>query len=223
MKRTLLIFVNGYTRGCQPYRPYWTEKGTQFLDAAALYFNTSDFHFVNGGAPWYSTAGMRFRKGFRYAEQQRGKWEAYENFCFVSHSMGAAFAEGMAAYFVQQGLKIAEIVHFSVADAESIRIAPETASIRRTQLELEGDRTLRQKNRFKWKPVRMIAGVDHYGLLQTDVRTMHPDVSPKDQQNWDFHYDTKTFAVVWEYIRLLQEFKPGEGLEKDGVVFLFRK
>ena len=69
----------------------------------------------------------------------------------------------------------------------------------------------------------MIAGVDHYGLLQTDVRTMHPDVSPKDQQNWDFHYDTKTFAVVWEYIRLLQEFKPGEGLEKDGVVFLFRK
>lgn len=208
MEKTLLIFVNGYTRGCQPLKPYWTEKGPQFLDAASTYFgNLPDLYFVNGEGPWYSSAAMRFRKGYRFASENRVKFQGYDRLYLVGHSMGCAFAEGMALCLVELGFNVGEIVHFSAADAESIRIPAETASVTRVQLEMQGDRTLQRKNRLKWKPTRMISGVNHYGLLQTDVRAMHPQVSPQHQQKWDFHYDTKTFGVVWEYIRVLKELK----------------
>lgn len=209
MEKSLLIFVNGYTRGCQPLKPYWTEKGLQFLDAAAAYFGASpDFEFVTGQGPWYSSAAMRMRKGYRFASENRVKFQNYDRLFLVGHSMGCAFAEGMALYFTQHRLQVCEIVHLSAADAESIRIPPETASIPRVQLEMQGDRTLIRKNKFKWKSERMISGVSHYGLLQTDVKRMHPQVSPKDHDRWDFHYDTKTFGVVWEYIRILKDMKP---------------
>ncbi|MGV3631912.1 MAG: hypothetical protein ACO1O6_11945 [Bacteroidota bacterium] len=204
-KGALLVFVNGYTRGCEPLKPYWTEKGTQFPDAAALWFDIPELYFVNGEGRWYSTAESRFRNGWQYAEAQMHTFKGYREICFVSHSMGAAFAEGMAFCLMQQGLKVSRIVHFSVADAESLRIPSETLSINRIQLEMQGDRTLQWKNRFKWKPSRMIPGVNHYGLLKTDIRSMHPQVSSQDQQKWDFHYDTKTFGVIWDYVRELEK------------------
>lgn len=219
---SLVIFVNGYTRGCRPLKPYWMEKGTQFLDGAVAYFgNSPGFYFVNGRGPWYSTAKMRFRAGSSYAASRLEEFRSYDRICFVAHSMGCAFAEGMVSVLHEKGFSVAEIVHLSVADARSIKIPAETKYIPRIQLEMQGDRTLTRKRRLGSGPQVSVPGVNAYGLVLTDVYRMHPRVSPKDQQKWDFHYDTKTYGIVWDYIRELKALH----LEKstDGIYRLSNK
>jgi hypothetical protein len=209
MKR--IFFVNGYTRGCKPLEPYWTEKGTQFLEAAKNYFGgTCVSDFVNGEGPWYSRANARFKKGQAYARQflETNPTMAPHDgtLCFVTHSMGAAFAEGMIAVLVKAGFTIEKIVHFAPADATNLSIPLATRSLSRVQLNLVGDKTLSNiKHPFTHFLSFHIEAVHLYGMACTDVKMLHPSVSPKDQRNWDFHYDTKTFAYVWTYLQRLEE------------------
>lgn len=209
MKR--IFFVNGYTRGCQALEPYWTEKGIQFLEAAKNYMGgTCVYAFVNGEGPWYSRAMARFKKGQTYAKQFLATNPTIspqlETLCFVTHSMGAAFAEGMIAVFAEAGFRIEKIVHFAPADATNLRIPSITRSFSRVQLNLEGDKTLSNiKHPFTHFLNFHIEAVQVYGMACTDVKMLHPNVSPKDQRNWDFHYDSKTFAYVWTYLQHLED------------------
>ncbi|MFN5418487.1 MAG: hypothetical protein ACK5B9_15625 [Flavobacteriia bacterium] len=210
MNKNLIIFVNGYTHNCKPYKAYWTEKGSQFLDAANIYFGGNcSFLFVNGEGAWYSGAKSRYRKGKRFAETElkeiHTKLTSESKIFFVTHSMGAAFAEGMTEFLVENKLNVAKLVHFSVADAKKIMFSNDSKHIPRVQLNMTLDKTLKKHaNPFTHFLNYKIPEIHVYGEVLSQIEKMHPKVLPKHQIEWDFHYDTKTFPSVWGYLQQLE-------------------
>lgn len=208
--QNLIIFVNGYTHGCKPLEPYWTEKGSQFLDAANTYFGGSCIYFfVNGESAWYSSAKSRYRLGKKFALSQlneiSGKVGPHGTIFFVTHSMGVAFAEGMTEILVEKNLLVDKLVHFSVADAKKIVFSENSKHIPRVQLNMSLDKTLKKHaNPFTHFLNYKIPDIQVYGEVLSQIEKMHPLILPKHQAEWDFHYDTKTFASVWKYLQQLE-------------------
>lgn len=210
-EKKAIIFVNGYTHACKPLEPYWTEKGMQFIENAKTFFDCFDNnYFINGEGPWYSGAKYRFKKGKIAGENFIENYDLSNKkeitFYFVTHSMGAAFAEGMVETFFEHQVKVEKIVHFSPADASGICIPLSTKNVLRIQLNLDGDKTLSKiilpfYGLVKYK----IPLINIFGYASTNIEELHPTVSKQDKKKWDFHYDTKTFAYVWDYIKKLEK------------------
>lgn len=209
-QQNLIIFVNGYTHNCKPYEAYWTEKGSQFLVTANAYFGGNcAYMFVNGEGTWYSGAKTRYRKGKRFAETElkeiHTKLTSESKIFFVTHSMGAAYAEGMTEVLVGNKLNVEKLVHFSVADAKKIVFSENSKHISRVQLNMTLDKTLKKHaNPFVHFLNYKIPEIQVYGEVLSQIEKMHPLVLPKHQAEWDFHYNTKTFASVWGYLQQLE-------------------
>jgi hypothetical protein len=229
----IIFFVNGYTKNCKPLRPYWTEKGDQFLDATNQYFGGNcEFEFVNGEGPWFSSASYRTKRGESLANSiildLKGKLAENAEICLVSHSMGSAFSEGMISCFKSNNLNVKKVIHLSVADAKNIKINEHTQKIECIQVGITGDKTTRFfANPFAYFRHYKIPAVKLYGEILSKVETFHPEVSKIDQKKWDFHYDTKTFAYIWEYIKVLEEINfKSQKMEKELILpsnkFLFK-
>lgn len=71
-----------------------------------------------------SSAKSRISAGYRYAEDNIKKivsgLKQGETFKFVTHSMGAAFAEGIASYLIGHGYSVEEIIHINPFQAADI-------------------------------------------------------------------------------------------------------
>lgn len=217
----MIIFVNGYTLGCQPFRPYWSSSNSpnEFIEAAQNYFN--DFHlepesFVNGSGKWFgSLAKCRFKAGKKYAIANIAKYQSLltisEKIHFVSHSMGAAFAEGMIAAFSENNFPIGKIVHFSPAHARKITISENTLSFIRLQINTTDDSIIeRFADPFTSDEKKYIKGVTFFGKVNWDPWKYHPEhmeyvtkIGKKHQQHP--HFDTKTFAFVFDWLTDLEE------------------
>ena len=122
-----IIFVNGYLGFGSPTggSTYWNGPNSGFVTGAQDFFNdhaTPYFTDVDHGM--LSDAGDREDAGRQYAEQHYDELTAgmdinKDQFEFVTHSMGAAFGEGMITYLKQRGWKVADAVHiepFQAAD-----------------------------------------------------------------------------------------------------------
>jgi predicted alpha/beta hydrolase family esterase len=216
----MIIFVNGYTLGCQPIRPYWSssKNSNEFIDAACNYFQDSyndDESFVNGSGKWFgSLASFRYAAGKKYA---LGKLETYkalltpnEKLNIISHSMGAAFAEGMIDVFCQHQLPIGKIIHFAPAHARKIKISPATINLLRIQLNASEDTII---ERFSDPFIRgkklLIPGVNLYGKVHWNPWLYHPkhmayvqQMNRKHQQHP--HFDLKTYAFVFDWLSDLE-------------------
>lgn len=205
--KKLILFVNGYTLGCKPLKPYWTEHGAQFLDAANDFFGGTCTHFfLNGEGAWYSSAKGRKNLAIRELKNAAllSAIRRHEEIFIVTHSMGAAYAEGLLEIHDSLHLKTKLIVHFSPSDAHRLLIS-DKGKIKRLQMTLKGDRTLNRRNFFVNEEKRKIAGVSVFLFANPDLRKLHPKVGEHDIKKWDSHYDTKTFAYVWEMIRFMDQ------------------
>ena len=120
-----IVFVNGLTAigNNTPGKPYWNKR---FIEGAKNYYSDyksffSDVTFLNYK---YISADYRFKAGYKYAEEHFNDLISdlgeNETFKFVSHSMGAAFAEGMAKYLEEHGYKIEAIIHINAYQASSV-------------------------------------------------------------------------------------------------------
>jgi hypothetical protein len=208
----LIFFVNGYTYKCKPFQAYWTEKGNQFIEAALNYFGTdSSTYYVNGESYWFSGANFRSKKGVNFAKQIlneiKEKLDENGKLFFVTHSMGSAFAEGMISVFLEQNIQVEKVIHFSVADAKNIKLTKISENIKRIQIGISDDFTAR----FIGNPMSLfkyykIPKVKIYGEILSDINRFHKNVSEKDRKKWNFHYDTKTFAYIWDYVQKLEEY-----------------
>lgn len=71
-----------------------------------------------------SSAKKRRERGYEYAKQNYdvliSGLQPGESIKFVTHSMGAAFAEGMADFLTGQGESVSMIIHFEPYQAEKI-------------------------------------------------------------------------------------------------------
>lgn len=216
----LLILVNGYTgqfdpffpNFCAPLYPYWTEKGEQFLEAAKAYFGGVDrIEFVSGDNHFYSSAKMRKRAGFNYGMKSEANFRA-DQISILGHSMGCAFAEGIAMALHQLGKKLVKIVHFAAADARGILLSEDMKQIPRVQLSLTHDYTLRISDMLTRPKKRMIKGVHRYGIVRFEVDKLHKTARKKERIKWNSHFDTKAYGFVFDFLRDLErlDFLPVE-------------
>lgn len=216
----MIIFVNGYTLGCQPFRPYWSssKNSNEFIEAACTYFSDSTINegsFVNGSGKWFgSLASFRYAAGKKYAIEKLNFYkqniQPNEKIHLVSHSMGAAFAEGMIEVFCQNKLPIGKIVHFAPAHARKIKISPATNKLLRIQLNATEDTIIeRFSDPFIHGKKLIIPGVNLYGKVHWNPWFYHPKhmayvqkMKRKHQQHP--HFDLKTYAFVFDWLRDLE-------------------
>lgn len=203
-----IIFVNGYYNtgdGTMPRsiannvigttggRDYWWSKDDKFISGAMNFFNDKKTGFIDGTGAWNSSGEDRFNAGYAYAKANlqtiTDGMVAGETVKIVSHSMGAAYSEGMIKYLQEQKIAVEQVVHLSPADPSGF-----TASSAPTmQLNLENDAVLMYKNSSS---NYMIPGVDKYGQVSTD-RNFVSDY-------FNSHADTKSNPNTWNMVSDLQ-------------------
>lgn len=122
----MLIFVHGKIglSSPPPGRPYWlTLKGDRegFIKGAKSYFHDSQTWFTHHDFHFLSTIADRKSAGQRYARHHLQQWEAIlkpgEPVHFIAHSMGCAFAEGIAQFLFQKGFQIGGVLHINCFQA----------------------------------------------------------------------------------------------------------
>ena len=121
-----IIFVNGRIGfGSPTYgRRYWNSS---FINGASKYFNDNNYFFTEG-VDFHSlfnlSTNYRVRAGYKYAEDNIDELTAGmkedETFKLISHSMGAAFAEGIAKYLIEHNYNVEEIIHINAYQASNI-------------------------------------------------------------------------------------------------------
>lgn len=216
----MIIFVNGYTLGCQPFRPYWSssKNPNEFFEAASAYFNDYTINnesFVNGSGKWFgSLASFRYSAGKKYAQERiityKSLLQTNEKINLLSHSMGAAFAEGMIEVFVQNNIPLGKIIHFAPAHARKIKVFPASQHLFRIQINASDDTILeRYADPFVRGEKWLIPGIQLYGKVHWNPWVYHPKhmayvqkMKRKHQQ--DPHFDLKTYAFVFDWLRDLE-------------------
>ena len=173
----LVIFVNGYyntrsgliTRYITEYitgnkggKSYW---GVDFVNKATSYLNDNNIQFVDGRGKYNSSGDDRFNAGYKFAQSNYANISSTlkdgETVKVVSHSMGAAYSEGIIKYLLEQGISISQVIHFSPADPDDF-----SASFSNTlQLNINNDAVLAYKNGFS---SNIINGVAKYGNVNRD-------------------------------------------------------
>jgi RHS repeat-associated protein len=123
-----IIFVNGYLGFGSPVggATYWGGQKSAFVTGAANFFRDhTDPYFTDVSFSLTSSVADREDAGRRYAEEHydeltKGLNMEAEQFEFVTHSMGSAFAEGMIAYLKERGWKVAATVHINAFQSADI-------------------------------------------------------------------------------------------------------
>ena len=127
-----IIFVNGKIGGGSPEAgfPYWGATPNNegfFIRGAKRFFGDNNIKVLVADYGWLSSANTRFNAGYNYAKNNfellindMGKEESFN---FVSHSMGAAFVEGMVQYLIEQNRTVSGIVHINAYQAKDIHTA----------------------------------------------------------------------------------------------------
>jgi RHS repeat-associated protein len=217
-----------------PGKPYWTERGEHFINEAHKYFgDDSNNKFINGtGSSAGSTAQERYRNGViegkKMAEEIMKEIRALNSdddptndvteINMVSHSMGAAHSEGLLQEFMKNEdmaklLLKGQVVHLSACDGDQIKIANNTCDLNRSQLNIMYDKTLWWADAGARKTAGYhIQDIAKYGVIAETIQTLHPKNNPK---TYDPHYDTKSWAPIWNYMRALDN-RYESGKNTDG-------
>lgn len=200
----LVIFVNGYyntrsgliTRYITEYitgnkggKSYW---GVDFVNKATSYLNDNNIQFVDGRGKYNSSGDDRFNAGYKFAQSNYANISSTlkdgETVKVVSHSMGAAYSEGIIKYLLEQGISISQVIHFSPADPDDF-----SASFSNTlQLNINNDAVLAYKNGFS---SNIINGVAKYGNVKKTNSFFYDLIHS--------HAQTKLKGDVWGYIKAL--------------------
>ena len=228
-KPNYTLVVNKYTGetytfndDIEPGKPYWFGNNrTDFTKEAHAYFGDYYEKFVNGtGSSMFSTASSRQQAGreegkimaiglineINTLNNDDNKENDVSELNFVTHSMGAAFAEGMIEEFMKHPelaslLKKGQVVHLSACDGDNILISKNSEKLMRTQLNFMYDKTLWWADEgARDTGGYFIEGVQKKGVVNETVKSLHPRVNEK---TYDPHYDSKTWGETWSYMRAL--------------------
>ena len=185
-----IVFVNGKIGGGSPPAgsSYWNGEKSSFVQGAISYWKDRNIFFTKQDYSYFSSAQDRINAGYKYAQNNLDLLVAGlqngESFKFVTHSMGAAFAEGIANYLLEQGYKVEEIVHinpFQAADI-STNLSPQ---LKTTDYQNTDDWVI-NKIPFFSSPGK-IENADYYireNSNDSNLRTRHR--SPIDSQGKSF-------------------------------------
>lgn len=197
-KEPLIIYICGYWNTKMPYaRTEWREQywGTGLRSSAKKYFNTQKEYFINGAGTKFSSGKTRFSQGKDFAEERlRNEQSNFfkevlrnkRKIMMISHSMGAAFAEGVLKVFKVHGVEVQKVIHFSPADTSDFTINFPNVSY---QIDIDYDPVLMYKN-MNDSPV--IPGIKAACTVK----------NPNDDEFG--HMYTKDESFVWEWFEDLE-------------------
>ncbi len=125
----VIIFVNGLDGlfSDSAGKPYWTfnSKDYSFVNGAAKFFNDKKVNYPEFKHGTTSSALERWEEGYKYAERNivyfKKMVKGDETIKFVTHSMGAAYAEGMAEYLLSHKMPVSDLVHLNAFQANDIK------------------------------------------------------------------------------------------------------
>ena len=122
----VIIFVNGYDASIlgSPRRgePYWNVNA-HFVEGAKKFFNDKEIEYLPVEHGARSTALERWNNGYNYARKNIKYYKDLkegETIKFITHSMGAAYAEGMATYLLSEKIPVSSIIHLNAFQANDI-------------------------------------------------------------------------------------------------------
>ncbi|MBK8563183.1 MAG: RHS repeat-associated core domain-containing protein [Saprospiraceae bacterium] len=122
-----IIFVNGYLGFGSPTggSSYWGGTNSGFVKEAKNYFGDNDAFFTDVEHGTFSTVAQRIQAGETWAKDNykdivKGLNKSSDVFRFVTHSMGAAFAEGISRYLKSEGWYVSEVYNFEPFQAADI-------------------------------------------------------------------------------------------------------
>ena len=124
-----IIFINGYpkkwTGAPGEGGPLYWRPDSEFVKMAKTVFSDSKTYFPDIRFCFSSSVDLRRKNGYDFAKQNydliTGNLSDGESVRFVTHSMGAAFAEGMADYLLERGVSVDALIHFEPYQAAKIK------------------------------------------------------------------------------------------------------
>jgi hypothetical protein len=161
-------------------RTQWNYNQTQaelFFQECYQYFKTSHVIFVDGGHFMPITkAKKRRKKGIKYIDNQlvtilnTTKIDTNSLVHFVTHSMGAAYAEGMIEAMLKRNYRVGEVIHLSPSEAGDIRTFSNVKGPqKRIQIISQSDVTVKNVNRWhrykKDNLIRAIPNIDYFACF----------------------------------------------------------
>lgn len=201
----VILFVNGYWNKDMPYagadagQEYW---GRGFRAAAKKYFTAQKELFINGSNTMFSSGKLRFNEGRKLAlerfnnpksnfyqavfKEKGGDDQFLTPVCVVSHSMGAAYAEGIVSVLKEKGVPVKKVAHFSPADASDFSV---NIPARTFQIDISVDPVLTFKN---MNDSLFIKGIVLAGQVENPAKDVYG------------HMYTKTAAYVWDWLEDLE-------------------
>lgn len=126
----MIIFINGKIGGGSPCAgsPFWKpaqagEPG--FIEGAAQFLQDATYYTPPVDFPRLSTASGRFEQGYRFwsAFRAYNSISAADPVHLVAHSMGCAFAEGLANGAVNDGYTIGKVGYINCYQASDLMIS----------------------------------------------------------------------------------------------------
>lgn len=123
-----ILFVNGKIGGGSPSEgpTYWGGENSLFVQGAKKYFDASRAYFTDQDYEYLGSADERRIAGYKYAMDNHEKITEgfYSNelyFKVITHSMGAAYGEGIIDYLKKQGYAVDQTLHLSPFQAADIK------------------------------------------------------------------------------------------------------
>jgi hypothetical protein len=219
----LIIFVCGYWNKDLPYAgEEWDEKywGDGMKTSARSYFNKAKQIFLNGAGTWHSQGSTRFANGKKYAEDRfsnvqskfyKEVFKVKRKVMIVSHSMGAAYAEGLLKVLVSQGVNVEKVVHLSPADTSgfSSNLPDKTY-----QIDIDWDPVLMYKNA---DDANVLRGIKASGIVKNPRKDKFGHMYTKDESfvwNWFEDLELIEFQFINEETKTYTS--PGSGMGYGG-------
>jgi hypothetical protein len=131
-----IIFVNGHLfSGTYPGGAgYWLGADSPFVaNAHSVLQCELPAHFTDIKHAALSSVFSRMKAGWQYAQKNEasllsGFESASYRFNFVTHSMGAAFAEGIIRFLEDKEYRVCTVIHFNTFQAADIKIERKAGS-----------------------------------------------------------------------------------------------
>lgn len=226
----LIIYVNGYWNKDLPLagsdigEKYW---GVRLKDAAKNHFGTKKELFINGAGTNFSSGKARYKDGLKLANDRLKNtsskfyievFKTKRKIIIVSHSMGAAYSEGILEVLKKQGVNVHKVIHFSSADNSDFNVNYPNLTY---QIDIVWDPVLAYKN---FNDAANIKNIRFAGVVKNPKNDNFGHMHTKEEAfvfNWFKDLEKVNFQFLRDenkYIRL-----PSDGMGPSGSVTIKTK
>lgn len=123
VEKSIILLVNGKVGGGSPQAgvPYWNEPQAGFVPRALAHFPGAEVFYVAVDYQVLSSAAERVALGKQWAASHLPAASCYH---LIGHSMGCAFAVGIAQHILSLGHRVGEMIHINAYQASDIEVLP---------------------------------------------------------------------------------------------------